>query len=161
VDHPATQTKKRRLIDELALPTPGISFASLDLVTGNLDVVLEAAGHRHDAPALFICEGLFSYLPIEVTHSVVRTLRAKAAPGSALVATFLVEPEGGGLARMLTGSVDQVLSAIGEARQSRYRPNDPQRLFEAGGWEIVRSASSQPHRVNAGSHLLAISAKVP
>jgi O-methyltransferase involved in polyketide biosynthesis len=108
---------------------------------------------------LFICEGLFSYLSDQVSLTVLQILSKRAAPGSVLAATFLVEPEGGVLARALTGTVDAVLSAIGEPRASRYRPGIPEQLLEDTGWEVTGSATSKPNRMNAGSHLLVVSAE--
>lgn len=159
IDHPATQAEKRRRLDDLGVGAEGMSFAPVDLTKGDLDAQLAVAGHRLNEPSLFICEGLFSYLSEDDVLAVLRTLRTRSAPRSVLAATFLVEPAGGLLAKTLTGAVDAVLSAIGEARGSRYRPSDPERLLEDAEWDVVRRATSRPNRINAGSHLLAIAAE--
>lgn len=63
IDHPATQADKLQRLGRLGANTSHISFVSLDLMSGDLDAELAKAGHDSSQPSLWICEGLFPYLP--------------------------------------------------------------------------------------------------
>jgi methyltransferase (TIGR00027 family) len=162
VDYPSTQDDKRRRLAGLGVEPAGVTYIGLDLMAAHgpedFGEALAAAGHDPNRPSLFICEGLFAYLSLEVIASLCTTLRARAPEGSALVATVLVVPETGSRGQALRRGLDQLLKVIGEARHSEFFPGDAQKLMVVTGWHVARSRVSTPGRMAQGSHLLVLAA---
>jgi methyltransferase (TIGR00027 family) len=86
VDHPATQADKRRRLASLEVSLDHLELVAVDLITDDLDVALSDAGHAVGRPTLFICEGLFAYLPQETGRALCRSLRQRSHPDSVLAA---------------------------------------------------------------------------
>ncbi len=154
VDLPSTQDDKRHRLQALGTEPAGVTYVGVDLMTGDLGAALAAAGHDPGAPSLFVCEDLLPSLTLEAGASLCETLRARAAPGSALVASFLVAPEPGLTARIVRTATNGLLAAFGERRRDEFRPGDPEKLMVVTGWRVVRSESSAESRIDRGSHLL-------
>ena len=72
-----------------------IVYVGADLATDDPAAALAAAGHDEDRPSLFVCDGLLTRLTLEATAALCAALRARAAPGSVLVADFLRRARGG------------------------------------------------------------------
>jgi methyltransferase (TIGR00027 family) len=90
VDHPATQADKRRRLARIDATSEHISFVPVDLLEGSLDAELARAGHDPAQPSLWVCEGLFPYLPRPTITALCATLRSRSSPGSAPVHNVLV-----------------------------------------------------------------------
>ena len=163
VDFPSTQDDKRRQLSKLGVEPTAVTYVGLDLMKAHgeedLGEALAAAGHDPDRPSLFVGEGLFAYLTLEVVASLCTTLRARAAAGSVLVTTDLVIPEVGTRGRALRGVVDLLLRVIGEPRRSEFYPGDAQKLMVVTGWRVARSQVSTPSRLAQGSHMLVLAAE--
>ena len=163
VDHPGTQDDKRRRLASLGVEPSSVTYIGSDLMTAHepedLGEAMAAAAHDPVRPSLFVCEGLFASLSLEVIASLCTTLRARAAEGSALVATVLVVPETGSRGQALRGAVDLLRRVTGEARGSEFYPGDAQKLMVVTGWRVARSQVSTPGRVVRGSHLLVLAAE--
>jgi methyltransferase (TIGR00027 family) len=163
IDFPSTQADKQRRLSALGVEPDAVTYIGQDLMASHaeedLGEALAAAGHDRARPSLFVCEGLFAYLSLEVLASLCTTLRARAAAGSVLVATLLVVPEEGSRGRALRDLVDLVLRVIGERRQSEFYPGDAQKLMVVTGWHVARSQVSTPSRLAQGSHLLVLAAE--
>jgi methyltransferase (TIGR00027 family) len=163
IDFPSTQADKQRRLSSLGVEPKAVTSIGLDLMKSHgeedLGAALAAAGHDPERPSLFVCEGLFAYLTLEVVASLCTTLRARAPQGSALVATVLVVPESGTRGQTLRGALDRLLRLIGESRRSEYFPGDAQKLMVVTGWQVARSQVSAPSRVAQGSHLLVLAAE--
>jgi O-methyltransferase involved in polyketide biosynthesis len=121
--------------------------------------LLDDAGHDTARPSLFICEGLFAYLTLEVVASLCQTLRARGPEGSVLVSTYLVVPEEGRRGQTLRVAADQLLRAIGEVRRSEYYPGDAEKLMVVTGWRVARTLPSPPGWLAQGSHRLALASE--
>ena len=93
-------------------------------------------------------------MTLEATASVCSALRARAAPGSVLVATFSVAPEGGDVARALRSATGLLRQATDEPRRNEFRPGDPQKLMVVTGWRVTHSESSAERRLDPGAHML-------
>jgi methyltransferase (TIGR00027 family) len=158
VDMPSTQADKRRRLAALGV-TDAVSYAGVDLMVDNLDHALTAANHNSSEPSLFICEGLFAYLPREVNVSVCRVLRARAAEGSVLTFNVAERAATQDHALALRGAVDALLAAVGERRHTNFGPGDAELLATASGWKVVRKESSAPHRLDQGTRLLVLAAE--
>lgn len=156
VDFPSTQADKRRRLAALGVATDGVTFVPLDLMTGNLGAALDAEGHDAGAPTLFVCEGLFGYLTLEASASVLGTLRARAAEHSVLVATFLVTPEARGAPRATRDAFELLLRLIGEPKRHEFRPGDPKKLVVVTGWRVERSQSGAASRLDAAARSMVL-----
>ena len=154
VDRPAAQADKRARLQALDIATTGTTYIGLDLLAGDLGAALHAAGHDAGAPSLFVAEELFDALTLEATASVCSALRARAAPGSALVATFSVLPEAGELTRTLRSAAGLLRQATDERRRNEFRPGDPQKLMVVTGWRVTHAESSAERRLDPGAHVL-------
>jgi methyltransferase (TIGR00027 family) len=154
LDFPATQSDKQRRLHDLGVTTDHVTYAGIDLMTGDLDRTLADAGHDAAQPTLFVCEGLLAYLPLEVNARLCETLRDRAAPGSVLAANFLVSPPRGPVAQALQKSVDTALSVAGEARRTEFRPDDPEKLLVVTGWQVVRTNRAAGHKLDKAAHVL-------
>jgi methyltransferase (TIGR00027 family) len=94
LDHPDTQTDKQRRLRVGRADLTGVTLAPADFRTDVVAAVLAAAGHRSDRPSLFVAEGLLVYLDDETIVTLLGAARARSAPGTALVATLAVHPDG-------------------------------------------------------------------
>ena len=156
VDLPAIQSDKRRRLDALGIRPAAVSYVGVDLMKGDLDAALDAAGHRRDAPSLFVCEGVLASLSLEAAASLCETLRARAPDGSVLVADFGVAPEPGTASRALRATMHALLRVIGEPRRNEFRPGDPGKLMVVTGWRVAHAASSPGSRLDRGTHTLIV-----
>jgi methyltransferase (TIGR00027 family) len=154
VDHPVTQADKRRRLARLGVDLGHLHFASVDLLDGDLDAALSGAGHETKRPTLFLCEGLFAYLPIDVCRAVCTSLRARAHPDSTLAANFLIAPSTGSRGHWLRMATDGVLTLIGERRRTAFHAGDGEELFEQAGWRVVRRATTGAESAKGGYLLL-------
>jgi methyltransferase (TIGR00027 family) len=154
VDRPAAQEDKRNRLRALDIATTGTTFIALDLLADDLEPALDAAGHDANAPSLFVAEGLFDTLTLEATASLCAAVRARAAPGSVLVATFSVAPEGGELVRGLRAATGLVRRVTDEPRRNEFRPGDAQKLMVVTGWRVTHAESSPQRRLDPGAHTL-------
>ncbi len=154
VDVPSTQADKRRRLSTLGISSAGVTYAPVDLGRDDLDDVLDRAGHETSRPSLFICEGLLAYLPLEVNASLCETLCARAAPGTVLAVNAYVTPATGAGGRALRRVENGVLSLIGEARRTEFRPGDPEKLLVVTGWRVTRTTRSARGKLDQGAHLL-------
>lgn len=159
VDFPSTQADKRRRLDALGVTLDHLRFAPADLMVDDVDSALGSAGHDPLKPTLFICEGLFAYLDPDAGSSLCEKLRRRGSAGSVLAANFLVAPPTSISGRALRGTVDRVLSALGERRRNQFRPGDAERMLSEANWSIVRRTASRPARTDAGTYMLGLAAE--
>jgi methyltransferase (TIGR00027 family) len=83
VDHPATQTDKRR-----RAPQGGPCYVPVEFGVDSLRDALLAAGYRIDEPSVFIVEGVTMYLTEPQVRDLLDTLKSLAAAGSRLAVNF-------------------------------------------------------------------------
>jgi methyltransferase (TIGR00027 family) len=160
VDFPATQADKRARLAALGIePRATVTYAGIDLMTGDLGAALAGADHDPAAPTLFICEGLMAYLSLEVCASLCVTLRARSGPGSVLTLNVRVVPPTNRRGQSVRGLVSLVFSGLGEARRMQFEPGDIEKLLTVTGWRVVRTESSAGHRLGGGAHLLVLAAE--
>jgi methyltransferase (TIGR00027 family) len=156
VDLPSTQADKRRRLAALGVSPVGVTFVPIDLMRDNLEAALESAGHDAATPTLFLAEGLVPYLTLERTATMFEAVRARAAHGSVLVATFFVSPEPSDLLGPWYRARNVFFRVIGESRQSEYRPDDPEKLYVVTGWSVARSKSGPASRVDRAARMLVL-----
>jgi methyltransferase (TIGR00027 family) len=156
VDRRATLADKRRRLEALGITAPGTADIGLDLQRDDLDAALATAGHDAAAASLFVCEGLLDDLTLEATATLCGTLRARAAPGSTLAATFSVSPDARFPAQALRAATDLLRRAADERRRNEFRPGDAQKLVVVTGWRITHTETSPERRLDPGAHLLVL-----
>src|SRR5579864_4150569 len=67
VDHPATQSWKRKQLESVGIPVPtSLTFVPIDFEKQTLAQALEPAGFKADQPAFFSWLGVTPYLPSEI-----------------------------------------------------------------------------------------------
>jgi methyltransferase (TIGR00027 family) len=142
LDHPATQSDKRRRVEDLGVPLDDVTFASIDLMRERIGAVLAEAGHRPDERSLFLCEGLLLYLTTPVVESLLGDLRAGAAPASRLALSIREEIPGGSALTATRGWARRgLLRMIGEPRRSSFELGEFGQLLERTGWTVVREVA--------------------
>jgi methyltransferase (TIGR00027 family) len=156
VDYPSTQADKRRRLAALGVSPVGVTYVPIDLMHADLETTLENAGHDATTPTLFLAEGLVPYLTLEATATMFQAVRARAAPGSVLVATFFVAPEPHDLLSAWYRVREVFFRAIGEPRLSEYRPDDPEKLYVVTGWRVARSKRGRASRVDRAAQMLVL-----
>lgn len=157
VDHPATQADKRARLERIQAEIGHVTFVAANLLEDDLGEKLATAGHDPARPSLWICEGLFPYLPSQSITDLCRTLRDRSSPTSALIGNVLVNDAPRPLARFVRRGVEGLLAAIGERRLSEFTPGDIEGLLTASGWHVNVVESTSPGRAD-GTYLLAIAA---
>ncbi len=96
IDHPATQQDKRERLDRSASTQKTITFVAADFATDDVAAALAAAGLDTTRAAVFICEGVAVYLERSVLESLMRSIRAVAAPPSRFAISLSMTPEDDG-----------------------------------------------------------------
>ncbi len=153
IDRADAQTDKRSRLSALGIATTATTYVPLDLLADDLGAALAAAGHDGAAPSLFVAETVFDTLTLEATASSCAAMRERAAPGSVLVATFAVAPDGSGPVRALRSATDLLRQAGAEPRRNEWRPGDPEKLLVVTGWRVTHGESSSARRLDPGAHL--------
>lgn len=88
IDQAATQRYKRSRVFALRPRAKAVRFVDVDFERDSLSAALVRAGHRTDAPSLWIWEGVTPYLDPEAIHATLAQLHALSAPGSRLLVTY-------------------------------------------------------------------------
>src|SRR6184192_1545286 len=89
VDHPDTQTAKRKVLEYiLSVPPKHVRFVAIDFDRQNLESVMAAAGYRESARTFILWEGVTNYLTEAAVDTTLRWC-ARAAPGSRLLFTYV------------------------------------------------------------------------
>ncbi|HEX4864765.1 MAG TPA: SAM-dependent methyltransferase [Acidimicrobiales bacterium] len=157
VDHPATQADKIHRLVRVGAPMDHMTFVPIDLLSGDVFSELDNAGHNSAESTMWICEGLFPYLPRPTTEQLCSVLRRRSAPGSTLVCNVLVRGDARAGGRLVRSGVDRVLAAMGERRLAEFAPGDAQAFLRDSGWSIDVEDSTSPSRSDH-TYMVAISA---
>jgi methyltransferase (TIGR00027 family) len=90
VDHPDTQARKKRIVQEIfgALPK-NVRYVSLNATQGDLRQLPEH-GFDRGAKALFVLEGFIWYMPPDVARAILGAIVAIAAPGSQVIFDYVL-----------------------------------------------------------------------
>jgi methyltransferase (TIGR00027 family) len=135
VDHPATQSWKRRRLAGLGVELPArLVFAPVDFEQQTLREGLELAGFESGQLAVFSWVGVTMYLTLDAIHATLATM-ARCRPGTRVVLTYNQPPA------VLAGSTAQIAAAfaglaadMGEPFISRFVPGEIARLLHGHGF---------------------------
>jgi methyltransferase (TIGR00027 family) len=89
VDHPATQARKRAVLERLGLPEARVTYVAVDFEHDRLDERLRAAAFDASRPTIFVWEGVTNYLSPTAVDATLATIRDLAASGSLVVFTYV------------------------------------------------------------------------
>jgi methyltransferase (TIGR00027 family) len=131
VDHPATQADKLERIARLGLEAGHIRFVPADFATDPVADLLAAAGLDTSRKALFLLEGVASYLEHAVLERTLTAFREVTVAGSPLTISVSLEwqrPEE-------RAAFDERLAAAGEPILGRLPAEEARELLARAGWE--------------------------
>ncbi len=135
VDHPATQARKRAVLEGAGTAT----YVAWDFEARSLDELpgaLAALGLRTDAPTLTIWEGVTMYLSEPAIEASLAAIRRLGAPGSTLVFTY-VERERLERPRVLARLVAGFVAGVGEPFRFGWHPDALPGWLAARGYTLV------------------------
>ena len=138
VDHPATQSWKRRRLAGLGVAVPArLVFAPVDFERQTLREGLELAGFDSGQATVFSWMGVTMYLTLDAIHAVLATM-AQCHPGTRIVLSYNQPPA------VLTGSTARIAAAfadlaaeMGEPFISRFRRGEMARLLREHGFGLI------------------------
>jgi methyltransferase (TIGR00027 family) len=139
VDHPATQARKRRVLDELGVESPA-TYVTWDFEARAMEDLpdeLASAGLDLADPVFTIWEGVTMYLTEPAIDASLRAIRAWSHPGSQLAMTYFAKHR---IARptLLTRAMKAVVSAFGEPWKFGWRPEDLPDYLAGRKFSLVR-----------------------
>jgi methyltransferase (TIGR00027 family) len=141
VDHPATQAKKRALMQR-DTPTGNVAYVPWDFERDALDRLhsrLGLDGHDARIPTMTILEGVLPYLTAEATASTFRGIAGYSARGSPLAFTYMERALIEGDKR---SSERRVLRLLGEPFRFGFDPASLPRWLEDHGFVLERDESA-------------------
>jgi len=127
VDHPSTQTLKRKCAAAISAKARQVRFVATDFRADNLAGSLRAGGYDPSRPAFWLWEGVTMYLRPEAVAANLASFAALSAPGSHLAMTYLSKDRGR-IPRSL------FLTLLGEPVRSAYSPAEIAELGQTRGW---------------------------
>lgn len=142
VDHPATQARKRSVLDRIGARSPA-TYVTWDFESRameDLPDVLAEAGLDLAAPVFTIWEGVTMYLTETAIDASLRAIRAWSAPGSQLAMTYFAKSR---IERptLLTRAMLAVVATFGEPWKFGWIPDQLPGYLEARRFELVADIS--------------------
>jgi methyltransferase (TIGR00027 family) len=158
VDHPATQDDKRLRLEGMGVDLTGLTLVAADFRVDDVATVLERAGHRADLPSLVLAEGLLVYLDSPAVVDLLGGARARAAAGSALVASLAIHPEGVDSAWVTARANAARPGAATEPWRTILPPSAHVELLNRSGWSVVEAVDDASLDIGAvpGRSLLVV-----
>jgi methyltransferase (TIGR00027 family) len=138
VDHPATQTHKRAVLERLGVESPA-HYLTWDFEERPVDDLPEAlveAGHDPARPTFTVWEGVTMYLTEPAIDASLRAIGSWSAPGSQLAMTYFAktlihQPS------LATRAIQAVVSRFGEPWRWSWNPDELPAYLEERGLELV------------------------
>jgi methyltransferase (TIGR00027 family) len=148
VDHPATQSWKRRRLAELGIAAPaGLVFAPVDLERQTLREGLEEAGFDFGQQAVISWLGVTMYLTLDAIQATLATM-AKCRAGTRVVLTYNQPPVVlEGLTARIAAAFAGLAAEMGEPFVSRFLPGEIQQLLRGHGFGDI--VDFGPHEARA------------
>lgn len=139
VDHPATQSRKRSVLDQLGAKSPA-RYVTWDFEARpmeDLPDVLDEAGLDLAKPAFTIWEGVTMYLTEPAIDSSLRAIRAWSAAGSQLALTYFAKSR---IAKpnFITRAMQMVVAGFGEPWKFGWTPDELPAYLAARKFTLMR-----------------------
>ncbi|HEY8430581.1 MAG TPA: SAM-dependent methyltransferase [Sandaracinaceae bacterium] len=144
VDHPATQRFKRERARSLRPRARELRWVAVDFERERLADRLAAEGHDASAPTLWLWEGVLPYLAPAATAATLEQIRARSAPGSALVLTYGPSHDQPWLA--LAPPVHLAFRALGEPLRGLMTREELHGLLAAAGFRVESDTGTRDWR---------------
>jgi len=142
VDHPATQAHKRGRIGGHLPRARSLHYVPVDFERESFADALLAAGLDPARPTAWVWEGVVMYLPEAVTASSVRDIARISAPGSRLLATYLV-PRAIPFGPVSNRLVEAIFRDVfGEEIRGEIAPDRLAALLAREGFDVLDDTSS-------------------
>ena len=149
VDHPATQARKRRLLERMGAPPAPVSFVPFDfeaMPLVELPARLASLGHDPGARTLTLWEGVTPYLTARAVGATLGAVRALSAPGSLLAFTY-VDRELLERPRGAEAAIRRLVARVGEPYRFGLAPAEVAGFLSERSFRLVKDES---HRALAG-----------
>lgn len=135
VDHPSTQARKRRVMEQAHAQSAPVQYIAWDFERDPLSALparLKSLGHDASAPTLTVWEGVTMYLTEPAIDASLAALRELSAPGSVLVFTY-IERAGLKSERFLS----RVVALVGEPFTFGWNPAELPDFMRVRGFALV------------------------
>ena len=152
VDHPLTQSIKRRALARHGRSPGNLELVELDLTSRKLDETLrESSSYAPSRPTVFVAEGLLMYLVPDDVAVFFRTLHDLAAPGSRVVFTFMESERKDrirfkNLPRWYAPLLDLWLRRVGEPMRWAIDRAELEPYLRGLGWRLTAIADRETFR---------------
>lgn len=125
VDHPATQTWKRKRLDDAGIPIPqSLTFVPIDFERQTLADQLRKAGFRTEEPSFFSWLGVTMYLTRDAVMTTMKYIAAATPSGSEIVLDYAIPPSSLSPAHQLVfQALAQRVAAVEEPWQTFFDPH--------------------------------------
>jgi methyltransferase (TIGR00027 family) len=138
VDHPASQSWKRRRLSELSVNIPpNLVFAAVDFEHQTLRDGLEAAGFEFGRPAVFSSIGVTMYLTLDAIKATLDTI-SECLPGTQIALTYNQPLDAlDGMAAQVTSTFAGIATEMGEPFVSLFVPADIEELLRDHSFDEI------------------------
>jgi len=142
VDHPATQARKRSVLDQIDARSPAeyVTWDFEQRAMEDLPDVLAEAGLDLGAPTFTIWEGVTMYLTEPAIDMSLRAIRAWSAPDSQLAMTYFARSRID-TPSLVTRAMKAVVATFGEPWKFGWVPDELPAYLEARQLRLVRDLS--------------------
>jgi len=144
IDHPATQTlKKRRIADCGVALRESVHFLAADLSRESVSDVLARSAHHATEPSVFSWLGVTMYLTREANLSTLRAIAQSAAPGSELIFTYIEQAsfEDSESSSSSFSELRRTVKSMGEPFASGFDPDELAQILKGVGFELQEDFS--------------------
>jgi methyltransferase (TIGR00027 family) len=143
VDHPATQSWKRKILGRAAIPTPeSLTFVPVNFERQTAMEALTAAGFDRSSPAFFAWLGVTMYLQEEAVYSMLRDVAGMPARSGVIFDYAVSKQEMSLLSRLAVGVVNRRLKRVGEPWVTFLAPAALTARLASLGFHDVRDVSA-------------------
>lgn len=137
IDFPATQAKKRNLLENVPDNTTAATYIPLDFECSSLEECLNWGIFDKTKKTFFIWEGVSMYLqPTTIDHTL-ETLRKVALPGSEIVCDIWTPPVRGSLLAQSRRYAAPLMGLVGEPFRFSIQPEEVAGYFADRGYETL------------------------
>jgi len=145
VDHPGTQSRKRKRMKKLGIAEPNnVKYVPVDFEKDLLSEKLSGAGFRTDKKTLFSWLGVVAYLTESGIRATLKEISKIAAPDSELIFdTFYRSALTVGQETVTGKKLFRSAEKKGEPMITAHDPEDLKRLFSGTGFELIRVVSPE------------------
>jgi methyltransferase (TIGR00027 family) len=148
VDHPDTQTRKRRVLDQLGASSSGdLNFVPVDFDRDSLATAMATSGFVSGARNFFIWEGVTQYLLAESVEETMRFVADSSCAGSWIAFTYVDLGLVLGTKRFPgAGRLMALLRSSGEPFRFGIDPTQLDAFLKARGFEFADEAAGAEYR---------------